>query len=240
MNQIETIERIPLLPMASAQVNIIYKSSPSSSLYYKICKQIAERIRESSMGKIMVTVEESQSFINNINEVIHRRLNYIFISTPNLVKFAVNGQSMFKNNENKRFEDIRALFPIPSLTMHFVMLKDSGVKKISDMKGKTIFLGEGFSKREGKKYLTKFNIINDIKLAEIDKSNVIVEFKNKQIDGFVIAGPYPISIVNEALKSIKAAVISMSHDQIKTIQRTPIKIPAGTYYSQLSPIITSS
>ena len=30
----------------------------------------------------------------------------------------------------------------------------------------------------------------------------------------------------------------MSHDQIKL--RTPIKIPAGTYYSQLSPIITSS
>ena len=38
--------------------------------------------------------------------------------------------SLYKGKGNPNYKNIRALFPIPSLTMHFVMSKKSGVKTV--------------------------------------------------------------------------------------------------------------
>ena len=76
-----------------------------------------------------------------------------------LIKLARDGKAMFKDKSNPRFNEVRALFPIPSLTMHFVMSKSSGVKDFAGMEGKTILLGKGsFGAREGEKYLKLFGL----------------------------------------------------------------------------------
>ena len=49
---------------------------------------------------------------------------------------------MFKDKGHPRFNEVRALFPIPSLTMHFVMSDKSGVTDFAGMEGKTILLGK--------------------------------------------------------------------------------------------------
>jgi TRAP-type uncharacterized transport system substrate-binding protein len=93
---------------------------------------------------------------------------------------------MFKDKANPRFDEIRALFPIPSLTMHFVMSEKSGVTDFSGMEGKTILLGKGsFGAREGEKYLKLFGLEGKVTLAEVELSNAVPALKNGQIDGFV-------------------------------------------------------
>ena len=115
-----------------------------------------------------------------------------FTTPPVLVKLARGGKAMFKGKENPRFGDIRALFPIPSLTMHFVMSKGSGVTDFAGMEGKTILLGKGsFGAKEGAKYLKMFGLEGKVKLAEVELSNAVPALKNGQIDGFVTAGSYP-------------------------------------------------
>ena len=88
----------------------------------------------------------------------------MFLLHPVLIKLARSGKAMFKDKSNPRFDEIRALFPIPSLTMHFVMSKSSGVKKFSEMDGKTILIGKGsFGAREGAKYLKLFGLEGKVK-----------------------------------------------------------------------------
>ena len=148
---------------------------------------------------------------------------------------------MFKDKSNPRFDEIRALFPIPSLTMHFVMSKSSRVKKFSEMDGKTILIGKGsFGAREGAKYLKLFGLEGKVKLAEVELSNAVPALKNGQIDGFVTAGSYPAPNVIEAAASAGANVISLSEEQVKKSKRTKLIIPAGTYANQKSDIITTS
>jgi TRAP-type uncharacterized transport system substrate-binding protein len=66
---------------------------------------------------------------------------------------------MFEGKGDPKFDEIRALFPIPSLTMHFVMAADSGVTDFEDLEGKTILLGKGsFGATEGEKYLGLFGL----------------------------------------------------------------------------------
>ena len=226
---------------ASSETRVTYKSAKSTSSYYQMAVQIAENMKAGSGGNIIVTVEESQGSVQNVMEAAVRTNNYVFTTPPVLVKLAQAGKAMFKGKSNPKFNNIRALFPIPSLTMHFVMSAESGVSKFSDLEGKTILLGKGsFGAKEGAKYLKLFGLEGKVKLANVELNNAVPAIKNRQIDGFVTAGSYPAPNVIEAAAGIGVTLISLSDAQVKKSKRTRLIIPAGTYPGIDTDTVTTS
>lgn len=226
---------------AQAETRITYKSAKSTSSYYQMAVQIAEAMKTGSGGNIIVTVEESQGSVQNVMEAAVRTGNYVFTTPPVLVRLAQGGKAMFKDKANPKFDEIRALFPIPSLTMHFVMRADSGVSTFADLEGKTVLIGKGsFGAREGAKYLKLFGLEGKVTLADVELNNAVPALKNKQIDGFVTAGSYPAPNVIEAAASTGVTVLSLSDEQIAKTKRTRLVIPAGTYAGIDNDIITTS
>ena len=225
----------------NAETRVTYKSAKSTSSYYQMAVQIAENMKKSSGGDIIVTVEESQGSVQNVMEAAVRNNNYVFTTPPVLVKLAQAGKVMFKGKSNPKFDNIRALFPIPSLTMHFVMSKDRGVTKFSDLEAKTILLGKGsFGAKEGAKYLKLFGLEDKVKLANVELNNAVPAIKNRQIDGFVTAGSYPAPNVLEAAAGVGVSLISLSDAQVKKTKRTRLVIPAGTYPGVNQDTVTTS
>lgn len=228
------------LPVA-AETRITYKSAKSTSSYYQMGVQISEAMKSGSNGGIIVTVEESQGSVHNVMEVRARGGDYVFTTPPVLVKLAQEGKAMFEGKGDPKYDEIRALFPIPSLTMHFVMAADSGITDFAGMEGKTILLGKGsFGATEGAQYINLFGLEGKVKLATVELSNAVSALKNGQIDGFVTAGSYPAPNVIEAAASTGVNVISLSDDQIAQSKRSKLVIPAGTYAGQESDITTTS
>ena len=226
---------------AIADTRVTYKSAKTTSSYYQMAVQIAEAMKAGSDGKIIVTVEESQGSVQNVMEVKGRGADYVFTTPPVLVRLAQGGKAMFKDKGDPKFDTIRALFPIPSLTMHFVMSEGSGVTDFAGMEGKTILIGKGsFGAREGAKYLKLFGLEGKVKLAEVELSNAVNALKNGQIDGFVTAGSWPAPNVIEAAASTGVKVISLNDEQIKKTKRTKLTIPVGTYKGQDADILTTS
>ena len=227
--------------MASAQERVTYKSAKSTSSYYQMGVQISEAIKEGTEGGIIVTVEESQGSVQNVMEVRARGADYVFTTPPVLVSLAQKGKAMFKDKGDPAFDNIRALFPIPSLTMHFVMSENSGITDFAGMEGKTILLGKGsFGAREGEKYLKLFGLEGKVELAEVELSNAVAALKNGQIDGFVTAGSYPAPNVIEAAATTGVKVMSLNDEQIAQTKRTKLVIPAGTYAGQDADITTTA
>ena len=225
----------------SAETRITYKSAKTTSSYYQMAVQIAEAMKAGSSGDIIVTVEASQGPVQNVMESAVRPGNYVFTTPPVLVKLAKSGKAMFEDKQNPKFADIRALFPIPSLTMHFVMSEKSGVSDFAGLEGKTILLGKGsFGAKEGAKYLKLFGLEGKVTLAEVELSNAGPALKNGQIDGFVTAGSYPAPNVIEAAAGTGVHVLSLNDEQITASKRTRLVIPAGTYAGQEEDIITTS
>jgi len=226
---------------AGAETRITYKSAKSSSSYYQMAVQIAEAMKKGSGSGIIVTVEESQGSVQNVKEAAARSGNYVFTTPPVLVKLAQKELAMFKGKGNPKYAEIRALFPIPSLTMHFVMRADSGAKSFADMSGKTILLGKGsFGAREGAKYLKLFGLEGKVKLANVELNAAANALKNKQIDGFVTAGSWPAPNVIEAAASTGITLISLSDEQVKQTKRTRLIIPGGTYAGVDTDTVTTS
>ena len=232
---------LALVGSAHAQTRVTFKSAKTTSSYYQMSVQIAEAIKKGSDGKIIVTVEESQGSVQNVKEAAKRPGNYVFTTPPVLVKLAQKGIAMFKGKTDPKYNEIRALFPIPSLTMHFVLRADSGVKSFADLEGKTILIGKGsFGAREGAKYLKLFGLEGKVKLANVELNAAVAALKNKQIDGFVTAGSYPAPNVIEAAASTGVTVLSLNDEQIKKTKRTRLVIPAGTYAGVKNDVVTTS
>lgn len=224
-----------------AQTRVTYKSAKSTSSYYQMAVQIAEAMKAGSDGGISVTVEESQGSVQNVMEVKSRGGDYVFTTPPALVGLAQAGKAMFDGKSDPKFDEIRALFPIPSLTMHFVMSEKSGVESFADLEGKTVLLGKGsFGAKEGEKYLKLFGLDGKVELADVELSAAGAALKNGQIDGFVTAGSYPAPNVIEAAAGTGVRVLSLTDDQVGETKRTRIVIPAGTYAGQDEDIVTTS
>ncbi len=226
---------------AHAETRITYKSAKSSSSFYQMAVEIAQAVKTGTDGAMIVTVEESQGSVQNVMEAARRSGNYVFTTPPALVRLAQDGKAMFKGKSNPKFAQIRALFPIPSLTMHFVTRADAGVKSFADLAGKTILIGKGsFGAKEGAKYLDLFGLKGKVRLADVELSNAGPALKNGQIDGFVTAGSYPAPNVIEAAAGTGVSLLSMSPEQIAMTKRTALVIPAGTYTGQDKPVHTTS
>jgi len=230
-----------LITPAIAETRVTYKSAKTTSSYYQMGVQISEAMKAGSNGEIIVTVEESQGSVQNVLEAKARGGDYVFTTPPVLVKLAQGGKAMFEGKGDPKFDEIRALFPIPSLTMHFVMSDKSGVSDFAGMEGKTILLGKGsFGAKEGAKYLGLFGLEDKVTIADAELSNAVAALKNGQIDGFVTAGSWPAPNVIEAAASTGVKVISLSDDQITQSKRAKLVIPAGTYAGQNEDITTTS
>ena len=226
---------------AQAETRVTLKSAKAASSYYQMAAQFAEAMKTGTDGDIIVTVEESQGSVQNVMEAMVRSGNYVFTSPPGLVSLAQNGKGPFDGRPTEKFAEVRALFPIPSLTMHFVMRADSGATSFADLEGKTILLGKGsFGAREGEKYLQLFGLEGKVDLADAELSNAVAALKNGQIDGFVTAGSWPAPNVIEAAAGTDVIVLSLSEDQLAETKRDKTVIPAGTYNGQEEDITTAS
>lgn len=224
----------------SAETRVTYKSAKSTSSYYQMGVQIAEAMKAGSDGDVIVTVEESQGSVQNVMEVRARGGDYVFTTPPALVGLAQQGKAMFEGKGDPAFDEIRALFPIPSLTMHFVMAGSDGPTDLSALEGKKILLGKGsFGATEGEKYLGLFGLSDKVSIADAELSNAGDALKNGQIDAFVTAGSYPAPNVIEAAASEGVRVLSLSDDQIAQTGQARVVIPAGTYPGQGADIVTT-
>jgi TRAP transporter TAXI family solute receptor len=233
------------LQLAQAETRITYRSAKSTSSYYQMSVQIAEAMKAGSSGDILVTVEEGQGSVSNVIQVPSRGADYVFTTPPVLVKLAKAEKAMFKGKGNPAFAEIRALFPIPSLTMHFVVSQKSGIESFADMKGKTILLGKGsFGAKEGAKYINELGLEGQVNFAEVELSNAVSALKNGQIDGFVTAGSFPAPNVVEAAASMPVRLLNLGdaeRTQSKSVgKRKQLMIPAGTYAGQDGDVSTTT
>ncbi len=227
--------------MAPAETRITYKSAKTSSSYYQMAVQIAEAIKAGTGGAIVATVEESQGSLQNVKEVQARSGNYVFTTPPALIRLAQSGSGKFSGDDVQKYGTVRALFPIPSLTMHFVVRADSGVASFADLEGKNILIGKGsFGAREAEKYFQLFGLEGKVKLSNVELGSAVQALKNRRIDGFATSGSYPAPNVVEAAAGIGIKLLSLNDEQLALTKRTRLVIPADTYPGVDYPVTTTS
>lgn len=223
------------------EISLTYGSAKPDTAYYEMGQQIADAVKTGSNGEIVLTVEQSEGPVQNVTAVKEKGADYVFSSHPVLIQLAQEGKAMFADAGNGRFDDIRALFPIPSLTMQFVMAQESAVLKLSQLEGKKLLVDNGtFASREAAKYIKLFGLDGKVTLVDADLSDADKMLKDKKIDGYVVAGSWPTPSVVETATTMAVNLITMDGEEITKTKRTRMVIPSGTYDRQETDIATTS
>ena len=215
---------------AGAETRVTLKSAKSTSSYYQMMVQLSETLKSGSKGALIATVEESQGSVQNVKEAAKRPGNYVFTTPPSLIAKALGGKKPFKADAG--YAEIRSLFSIPYLTMHWVVRADSGVEKLTDLAGKDFIPGGkgSFGQRKTVSVFKALGIADKVKMVNVELNAAVPAVKNRQVVGFATAGSFPAPNVMEVAASTKIKLLGLSDADIKAIGKVSlVNIPAGTY-----------
>jgi uncharacterized protein len=228
---------------AAAETRLTLKSASSSSSYYVMTVQLAEMLRAESGGAILPTVEESQGSVQNVMEAGTRPGAFLFTTPPNLLEDAWAGNEPFDGGGD--YAGIRTLFPMPFITIHFVVRADSGIERVEDLRGATFIAGGTgtFCATQTEAVLGLLGLTDEVETPEMELSGAPAALRNRQADGYATCSSHPTPQVQELASTLDVRILSFTEEEIARIVREyptagEVTIAAGTYAGQDEDIAT--
>ena len=227
---------------AQAATQITLKSAKTTSSYYMMMVQLAEMMKTASKGAIIPTVEESQGSVQNVKESFVRPGNFLFTSPPSLIASAREGKKPF---EGQAHDTARALFPVPGITVHFVVRTETGITSIPGLAGHTFVSGgKGtFCEKSVDKALKVLNLADKVKVEAVELPAASSAMRNAKIDGFATCSSHPTPQLVELATTNDLTILSFTDAERAAIIKmnpmyAPLTLPAGTYKGQDKPVAT--
>jgi uncharacterized protein len=213
-----------------SQTRLVVKSARAGTSYYALAMGMAKAIM--TVPGVEASVEESYGSVANVKEA-RTRSNFIFTSTSDLIAQAFKKGKSF---EEGGYERIRTLWPIPGVTVHWVVREDSGVKTIRDLEGKRFIAGGiGTSTERLTKLILKiYGLEGKIDLPAVDLKEGVDAVVNRRAVGFTTGSPFPTPMVMEITATTLIRLLEMEEEEYKKlIEVDPTysltTIPAGIY-----------
>jgi TRAP transporter TAXI family solute receptor len=213
---------------------ITIRAGKADSPNHALAVQFAEALANGTNGALTLVIEESQGSVQNVMDAPRRGRNYVFTTAPNVIAQARRGDKPFKHDP--RYRDIRALFPIPPLTMHWVVRADSGIQHFPDLAGKPFIPGGkgSFAERQTASLLHVLGLEKSALLIDMDSAGAPAALAEKQAAGLALAGPYPIAALVELGGKVPLRLLSLSRGELAKVLAADDSlaaqaIPKGTY-----------
>ena len=180
---------------ADPPASIVIRAGKADSPSHALARQFAEAVAVAVNGAYTLDVQESQGSVENVQDAVTTRRNYIFTAGPNVIAEARRGAKPFA--PNRRYRAIRALFPIPATTVHWVVRQDSGIRTLQDLAGHSFIVGGkgSIAERVTTETLQALGIDGAVQLMDIDGAAAPAALKGNQVSGFALAGAYPLPAV---------------------------------------------
>ena len=215
---------------AFSQTRLVVKSARAGTSYYALAMGMAKAFM--TVPGIDAAVEESMGSVANVKEA-RTRSNFVFTSTSDLIAKALHKEKPFGESG---YERIRTLWAIPGVTIHMVVLDDSGVKKIQDLSGKRYIAGGIGTATESltRLILKVYGLEGKVDLPKVDLKEGVDAVVNRKAVGFTTGSPFPTPMVMEIAATTPVRLLGIGEKEfLKLVELDPTysltTIPAGTY-----------
>lgn len=213
---------------------IIINAGKADSPSHLLARQFAEAIALAENGAYTLDVKESQSSVENVIEATKRGGNYVFTASPSLIAQARRGEKPF--TRNRRYDEIRALFPLPALTVQWMVRRDSGIVSLAGLAGHGFLPGRRGSvgERLTTAALQLLGIDHAVQLIDIDVGAAPSAVKSNQVPGLAVAASYPVPSLVALARAVPMRLISLPMTDLARLvaadDSTAIeRVPQGTY-----------
>ncbi len=205
----------------------------TAGTYYPVGGMIANAV--SQPGKIVATAQATNGSVANVNGVAGGALESGF-SQSDVATWAYTGTGVYEGKP--KVTDLRMIANLYPESIHLVVKKGSGIKSVSDLKGKRVALDE-----PGSGTLVNARIVlaaygvkeSDIKPEYIKPNQAGDKLKDGALDAFFFVGGAPAGAIAELASSgTGIELVPLSGPQADALRKTnPYlavdTIAAGTY-----------
>jgi len=219
---------------ADTTASIVIRAGKSDNPTHALAVQFAEAVAVAVNGAYTVDVQESQGSVENVIDSLKAPRNYLFTAGPNVVAGAQRGDKPFTRDPH--YQDIRALFPIPAQTVHWVVRQDSGIKTLLDLAGRSFISGAkgGVAERVTTEALQALGVDREVQIMDVDAASAPAALAAKQVAGFAIAGAYPLPALVDLGKKVPIRLLTLPAPQFAKVLAADDSlgaetVPKGTY-----------
>jgi uncharacterized protein len=221
-------------PHAIAKTDVLFGGASIVGVYYQVALQISNLMNRSMGDTYNYIGRPTGGSVFNINAMIRETFDFGVAQSDRNFQ-AYNGLADWKD---KPVTGLRSVFSMHPETVMLVTRKDTGIKKVEDIKGKRVNIGnpgsgQRFNAEEVLRIygIDKDNDINAEGLQQHEASRALVD---RKIDAFFYTVGNPSAAIEEPAQSIDMVMIPLDHPDIKCLaEEKPYyvytKIPAGTY-----------
>lgn len=183
--------------------------------YHALAVELVAALGQQGRNAPAIAVEESQGSVQNLIDAAQEPAPHLFTAPPNVISDARRGNKPY--GRNPRYGDVRALFPIPFQTMHWVVRQDSDIRSFADLAGHSFAPGTrgSFGERQTATVLKLLGLEDQTQLVDIDTSATGPALASNQIAGFATSGSYPIPGLTELAEATRIRLLSLTPDQVK-------------------------
>jgi TRAP transporter TAXI family solute receptor len=209
-----------------------------TGVYYAVGGAVCRLVNKGRKDHgIRCSVESTGGSVFNVNSIRQSELD-IGMAQSDSQFHAIRGTGAYK--EAGPFPDLRALFSVHSEPVTIVARSDAGIKKLEDLKGKRVNVGNpgaatlAFSKELvdalGWK-MSDFALASDLKADEQGAA-----LCDKKIDAFIYPVGHPAANIQDATTSCGGVIIPVEGAAVDNLVAShayyaPSKIPGGLYKS---------
>lgn len=225
---------VAITAAAVADPQVTLRAGKRDNPNHGLAMEFAATLNQPGSGAPGILVEESQGSVQNVIDAARERSRSLFTAPPNVIAEARRGDKPY--GKSARYQDIRALFPIPFQTMHWVVRQDSKVMSFADLAGRPFIPGTrgSFGERQTAALTKILELDNKLQLIDIDSAGAASALKSNQVIGFAVAGAYPIGSLKSLAHDVPLKLLSLTPDQQKQLLASDgttvaMTIPKGTY-----------
>ena len=221
-------------PAAAQNKSVTLGTASTGGTYFVYGGVVASLLTNKNIG-LTVSTQQTQGPNQNVVLVSEKKVE-LGMTTMGIAFHAYTG-TKDGWTKGKKYDQIRALFPMYDTPFHFITLKKNNLTKVADLKGKTVGVGP-----KAGTCGTYFPLM--FKALKVD---VNVQFGgasdmgNRMSDGLIAAFPFcaglPIAIYSELDASKEVAYFTFNDAELALIKKaipelSDSVIPKGTYKSQ--------
>ncbi|MEC9454521.1 MAG: TAXI family TRAP transporter solute-binding subunit [Pseudomonadota bacterium] len=219
---------------AKAGQDILIGGGSVTGVYYQVALNVCNLLNKHAGDKYNCVGRPALGSVFNIRAVKRTLLDFgVAQSDRNFEAFRGRGDW-----EGKPLEDLRSVFSMHPETVLLVTRADTGINSVSDLKGKTVNIGNPGSGQRGnaEDVLRLYGIDkdNDIDAQGLQQQEASRALVDQKIDAFFYTVGNPSAAIEEPANSTQIKIISINDAAIYGfVDERPYYvmtvIPAGTY-----------
>lgn len=208
--------------------------APGSSMYL-VMTTMANLINQ-HQDEVEISVDATGAATKHMIDVGRETID-MSMTSPTVYNFMAKGQAMYKNLKDapKLAKNLQVLFWFPLGSYHYTVYADSGLTKLTDIKGKRVFLGPpaGGQWNAARLFLelaTGLKVNKDYSNVKASFSAAQQGFQDRQIDVWTVSCIDPCAVLQQVTATSKIRFLGLPDADAK--DKEPLKkffIPGRTW-----------